>query len=267
MNERSRSDDRPLAVVTGASSGIGRALAEVFADEGFDLVLCARSDRLDEVVAELGPHVAVQPVHADLSEPEGVDSLVEAVHRTHRPVDALAINAGVGGGGAFLDRPISDHLEVIALNNASAVHLAHRLLPDMVARGAGRVLFTSSIAATMPGPFQSTYNASKAFLQSFAQALRTELIDTGVTVTALMPGPTDTDFFERADLEDTSVGQGAKDDPVAVARDGFEAMMAGKDHVVAGSVKNRLQVAASTVLPERATAAMHARMSAPGSGS
>ena len=118
----------------------------------------------------------------------------------------------------------------------------------------------------MPGPYQSTYNASKAFLQSFAQALRTELLDTGVTVTALMPGPTDTDFFERAGLEDTSVGQGSKDDPMSVARDGVDAMLAGKDHVVAGSLKHRLQAALSTVLPERAASAMHARMSAPGSG-
>ncbi len=259
--------ERPMAVVTGASSGIGRSLADVFVDEGFDVVICAESERLDEAAAALeGRGARVTPVHADLANPGGVEALADAVQRTGRPVDALAINAGVGGGGAFLDRPVEDHLRLIALNNASAVHLAHLLLPAMVARGQGRVLFTSSIAATMPGPYQSTYNASKAFLQSFSQALRTELAVTGVTVTALMPGPTDTDFFERADLEDTSVGQSSKDDPAAVARDGFDALMAGKDHVVAGSVKNRVQTAMASVIPERAASAMHAKMAEPGSG-
>jgi short-subunit dehydrogenase len=133
----------------------------------------------------------------------------------------------------------------------------------MVDRGEGRLLFTSSIAGTMPGPYMSTYNASKAFLLSFAKAIRQELKDTGVTVTALMPGPTDTDFFERADMEDTKLGQSKKDDPAAVAREGFEALMAGDDHVVAGSFKNKVQAGMAKVMPERATAAAHAPMSRP----
>jgi short-subunit dehydrogenase len=137
----------------------------------------------------------------------------------------------------------------------------------MARRGAGRVLFTSSIAATMPGPYMATYNASKSFVYSLSQALRTELKDSGVTVTALMPGPTETEFFERAGMEDTKLGQAKKDDPADVARDGFEAMMEGKDHVVAGSFKNRIQVAAATVLPDTVTSAAHGKMAEPGSGS
>jgi short-subunit dehydrogenase len=141
------------------------------------------------------------------------------------------------------------------------------VLPDMVARGEGGILFTSSIAAVMPGPYMSTYNASKSFLLSFAEALRVEVKDAGVTVTALMPGPTDTRFFERADMEDTKLGQSKKDDPSDVARDGFEALLAGKDHVVAGSMKNTAQVVAAKVVPDKVAAAAHAPMSKPGSGS
>jgi short-subunit dehydrogenase len=137
----------------------------------------------------------------------------------------------------------------------------------MIARGEGGILFTSSIAAVMPGPYMSTYNASKSFLLSFAEALRVEVRDAGVTVTALMPGPTDTDFFERADMEDTKLGQSKKDDPRDVARDGFEALLAGKDHVVAGSIRNRAQVAAAKAVPDKVAAAAHAPMSKPGSGS
>jgi len=136
----------------------------------------------------------------------------------------------------------------------------------MVARNSGKVLFTSSIAASMPGSYQAVYNASKSFVQSFAEAIRNELKDTGVTVTALMPGPTDTEFFERADMEDTRVGSGKKDDPAQVARQGFDALMSGKDHVVAGSFKNKVQVVAGKVMPDTAKAEMHRKMAEPGSG-
>jgi short-subunit dehydrogenase len=158
-------------------------------------------------------------------------------------------------------------MNLVDLNVREAVHLTHRVLPPMIARGTGGLLFTSSIAATMPGPYMSTYGASKAFLLSFAEALCVELVDSGVVVTALMPGPTDTEFFRRAGMEDTKLGQAEKDDPRDVARDGFEALMAAKDHVVAGSFKNRAQVAAARVLPDRTTAQMHGAMAKPGSGS
>jgi short-subunit dehydrogenase len=151
------------------------------------------------------------------------------------------------------------------LNVTSAVHLTRLLLPEMVERGTGRVLFTSSIAATAPGPYHATYAASKAFLYSFAEAIRYELRDTGVTVTSLMPGPTDTDFFERAGMEDTRIGaMENKDDPAEVAREGFEALMSGRSHVIAGSARNRVQATAAKFLPEGAKARTQAAMTEPG---
>ncbi|MBV9950755.1 MAG: SDR family NAD(P)-dependent oxidoreductase [Acidimicrobiia bacterium] len=255
---------RALAAVTGASSGIGLELARQFAEHGFDLIVAAEGDDIQTAAAELraeGTEVAA--VRADLATREGVDALVGAIQQADHPLDALALNAGVGVSGPFWETALDEHLGLIELNVAGAVHLARQLLPAMVERGEGRLLFTSSIAATMPGPYMSTYNASKAFLLSFAQAIRQELKDTGVTVTALMPGPTDTEFFERADMEDTKLGQSKKDDPVEVAREGFEALMAGDDHVVAGSFKNKVQAGMAKVLPERATAAAHAPMSRP----
>lgn len=257
----------PLAVVTGASSGIGLELAHQFAEHGFDLVLCAEDDELAIAADALRANrVAVDAVRADLARPEGVTHLADRVTATGRPVDALVVNAGIGVGGPFVgDSSVADQLRVVDVNVRSAVHLAKLLLPAMADRGSGRVLFTSSIAAVLPGPFQAVYNASKAFLLSFAQALREELKDTGVTVTALLPGPTDTEFFERAELGDTKLGASDKDDPEVVARQGYEAMMAGKDRVVAGSPKNKAQVAAANVLPDPALAAQHRKLTEPGS--
>lgn len=258
---------RALAVVTGASSGIGFELAKQFAQHDFDLVIAAENAGIADAARELsalGAHVT--PVQADLSTADGVETLYGTVTATGRPVDAAAINAGIGVGGPFADTDLDDDLRLIDLNVRSAVHLAKLVVRDMAGRRAGRVLFTSSIAATQPGAFQATYNASKAFLLSFSEALRSELKDSGVTVTALMPGPTETDFFERADLTDTKLGQSKKDDPALVAKHGFEALMDGKDHVVAGSVKNNVMAGASKVLPETAKAAMHRKMAEPGSG-
>ncbi|HET9772550.1 MAG TPA: SDR family oxidoreductase [Acidimicrobiia bacterium] len=256
-----------LAVVTGASSGIGLELAREFAEHGFDLVIVAEDEGIEAAAVQLRKSGGtVLAVRADLADPDGVEQLYRQVRQLGRPVDALVVNAGIGVNGAFIETDLQAHLQLIDLNVTGAVHLAHLILPDMAARGRGGVLFTSSIAATVPVPYLSTYAASKAFLLSFAEALRVELQDSGVTVTALMPGPTDTDFFERAHMEDTKLGQSKKDDPRDVARDGFAALMAGKDHVVAGSRKNKLQVAAAQVMPDRATAAVQASMARPGSG-
>jgi uncharacterized protein len=258
---------RPLAVVTGASSGIGRELAKQFAAHDFDLIIAAEDAELSDAAAELRTTGAdVVPVQVDLTTPAGVEELYERVRGAGRPLDAIALNAGVGAGGAFAtDTALEDELRVIDLNVRSTVHLAKLVVGDMVARGAGRMLFTSSIAATMPGSFQAVYNASKSFVQSFALALRNELKDTGVTVTALMPGPTDTEFFERADMLDTKVGVSDKDDPADVARDGFEALMAGKERVVSASLSTRLQGRGSRFMPDKAKAEMHRRMAEPGS--
>jgi len=233
---------RPLAVVTGASSGIGRALAVQFAENGYDLVVAAEDDRIEPVARTLARNGAQAiPVQANLATFDGVEDLYRAIQDAGRP-DAVALNAGVGVGGDFArDNDLADELRLIGLNVTGAVHLARRVLPDMIAAGRGGLLFTSSIAATAPGPYHATYAASKAFLLSFAEAVRYELRDTGVTVTTLMPGPTDTEFFDRAGMQGTKLREDvSKDDPAEVAREGIEALMAGKDHVVAGSMKNKV---------------------------
>jgi short-subunit dehydrogenase len=254
-----------LAVVTGASSGIGRALAHEFADHGFDVVIAAEDAELDAAAAELKTAaVTVTPVRVDLATTDGVNQLYATITSMGRPVDAMAVNAGIGAGGAFAtETSLDQELEIVDLNCRSTVHLTKLVVGDMVRRRAGRLLFTSSIAATIPGSYQAVYNASKSFVQSFALALRDELKDTGVTVTSLMPGPTDTDFFSRARMLDTKIGAGPKDDPRDVAHDGFEALMAGKERVAAGSMRNRVQAAASRLIPDRVKAQMHRKMAQP----
>jgi uncharacterized protein len=260
------SETKPLAVVTGASSGIGRELAKQFAENGFDLVVNAEDARLDEAAAQLRATGAdVRAVRADLRTADGVEELYTAISAAGRPVDAAALNAGVGQGGAFLDTDLADELAIIDLNITSTVRLAKRLLRDMAVRDEGRILITSSIASTMPGSFQAVYNASKSFLQSFAEALQNELKDTGITVTSLMPGPTETDFFHRADMDDTKIGASSKDDPAQVAEQGFRALMKGEAKIVAGSVGTKAQGVANKVLPDKLKAAAHRQMAEPGS--
>jgi len=267
MSEQQTPSPRPFALVTGASSGIGLALARQFASNGFDLVIAAEDPgihRVSEELAGLGADVFAEEV--DLATPLGVEALHRAATADGRTLAAAALNAGVGVGGPFAQTDLESDLRLVDLNVRSTVHLAKLVVPDMVARGEGRLLFTASIAATAPGPYHATYAASKAFVHSFAEALRTELKDSGVTVTSLMPGPTDTEFFERADMEDTAVGQGPKDDPDDVARDGFKALMAGKDHVVAGARRNSLQAGAASVLPDAVAARAQAAQAAPRGG-
>jgi uncharacterized protein len=259
---------KEFAVVTGASSGIGFELARQFAEHGYDLLIAAEDDAIQQAAVDLrrdGENQVVA-VQADLATYEGVEKLYAAVLESGRGVDALALNAGRGIGGEFVDgTDLADELNVIAVNVTSTVHLAKRVIPDMVRRDAGRVLFTSSIASTMPGTYQAVYNASKSFVQSFAEALRAELNDSNVSVTSLMPGPTDTNFFHRAEMDDTKMGAAKKDDPAQVAKQGFEALMKDKEKVVAGSAKTKAQGAMSKVLPDRAKAEMHRKMAEPGS--
>ncbi|MDD9205269.1 SDR family NAD(P)-dependent oxidoreductase, partial [Georgenia sp. 10Sc9-8] len=205
----------------------------------------------------------VQEVRADLATAEGVDRLVDAITSGGRQVDVLVLNAGVANGGPFLESPLEGDLKVVGLNVLAQVRLAKRLLPDMVARGQGRVLMTASTASLMPGPYYATYAASKAFVHSFAEALRHELKDTGVTVTSLLPGPTDTEFFERSGMTDTTVARSSKDDPAKVAADAYAGLMKGEHRVVVGSAKVRAQVATAAVLPDPAKAAVHGAMAKP----
>ena len=256
-------DPTPLALVTGASSGIGLELARQFAGHGYDLFVSAEGG-LDPAVAQL--RTLGRQVHAfeaDLRTGQGVEALYAAVSAHGRPLAAAALNAGIGRGGAFVDNGLDDELDVIRLNVLGTVHLAKLILDDMVLADAGAILITSSIAAEMPGAFQTTYNASKSFLQSFTEALQAELAQTEVVLTALMPGPTDTNFFHRAGLDDAPIARGPLEDPARVARQGFEALMGGKDKTVGGSLATKATAAAAAVLPDKVKALLHRRANRP----
>jgi len=255
---------RQLAVVTGGSSGIGLELARQCLRTGFDVIIAA--DRpMEGSVAELQAEGGrVETVECDLATRGGVEKLVEAL--AGREPDALLANAGHGLGHGFLDQNFDEITHVIDTNITGTLYLIHKVGNQMRARGAGRILITGSIAGFMPGAFQAVYNGTKAFIDSFSWALRNELKDTGVTVTCLMPGVTDTEFFERADLMDTKVGQDEhKADPAEVAKIGFKAMMDGEGDVVAG-LKNKLQTAIASVTPAAVLAEQHRKMAEPGSG-
>jgi len=258
---------KPLALVTGASSGIGLHLARQFAQHGFDLFLCAEDDGLEAASAGLRAAGAeVRVLRTDLRAEAAVDALYAAVSASGRPLDAAALNAGVGHGGPFVTADLSESLDIIRLNVLGTVQLAKLVLTDMTARNSGRVLFTSSIASTLPGSFHAVYNASKSFVQSFAEALQDELQGTGVTITSLMPGPTRTNFFHRAEMDDTLLGRGPQEDPGKVARQGFQALMAGRRKVVGGSMLTKAQTAATAVLPDSAKARVHRLLAKPRSG-
>ncbi len=252
-----------LAIITGASTGIGYELAKCCAEDGFDLLIAADEPEIHQAAEDfkqLG--VQVESVEADLATIEGVDTLYAAANG--RTVDALLANAGLGLGGAFLDQDFADVRHVIDTNITGTIYLAQKVGADMSARGQGRILFTGSIAGFTPGTFNATYNGTKAFIDSFSFALRNELKDTGVTVTCLMPGATETEFFERADMLDTKIGQSKKDDPVDVAKAGYEAMMSGEGDVVTG-FKNKVMSAAALLTPSDVLAEQHRKDAEPGS--
>ena len=255
--------NRPLAVVTGASSGIGFELAAECARNGFDLVIAA--DRpMGEAEANLvSLGAAVTAVEADLATEEGVAQLNSKI--AGQPVDVLIANAGHGLGKGFLDQSLREIIHVVDTNITGTLALLHQVGNDMRRRGAGRILIVGSIAGFMPGAFQAVYNGTKAFIDSFAAALRNELKDTGLTVTCLMPGATETEFFQRANMMDTKVGTEEKMPASDVARIGFEAMMNGEADVVAGA-KNKLQAAMAHVTPSSVLAEQHRKMAEPGTG-
>jgi uncharacterized protein len=259
--------DRPLALVTGASSGIGLELARQFAEHGFDLVVVAEDDELEAAAVRLqATGAAVSPVRADLTRYDDVELVWRAVQGSGRRLEAAALNAGVGVGGRFTETDLDAELGLVQLNCASTLHLAKRVATHLVAQGSGRILFTSSVASQAPQPFQAVYGASKAFVQSLALALREELSDTGVSVTALLPGPTDTEFFDRADLTDTRLGASdAKDDPAQVVRQGYEGLMDGEASVFAGSLASKAMGRLSALTPDSLGAKTTKPMAAPGS--
>ncbi|QJP12982.1 SDR family NAD(P)-dependent oxidoreductase [Starkeya sp. ORNL1] len=257
---------RPLAVVTGASSGIGFELAKIAAREGYDLVIAADEPEIREAATRLSTNGAnVKAVEVDLSHLEGVDQLYAAIEGTGRPVEVLIANAGRGLGRAFLDQDVADWRRVVDTNITGTIYLVQKVAREMQARDQGRILITGSIAGFMPGAFQAVYNGTKAFIDSFSFAIRNELKNTKVTITCLMPGATETEFFERADMMDTKVGQAEKDDPADVAETGFKAMLAGEGDVVSGW-KNKLQSAIANITPAGVLAEQHRKMAAPGTG-
>jgi uncharacterized protein len=262
-NRIAKNGIRPLAVVTGASSGIGLHLAKQCAENGFDLLIAADDPAVNKAAQELRrTGASVDVVETDLATTMGVDQLFAAIRS--RPVAALLANAGHGLGHAFLDQEFEEARHVIDTNVTGTVYLIHKVGRDMRKRGVGRILITGSIAGFIPGTYQAVYNGTKAFMDSFSFALRAELKDAGVTVTCLMPGATDTEFFKRADMLDTKVGAGKKEDPTDVAKVGFEAMMKGEGDVVSGW-KNKIQSAMATVTPSGVLAEQHRKMAEPGS--
>jgi short-subunit dehydrogenase len=254
---------RKLAIVTGASSGIGLEIAKLAAEDGYDLIVAA-----DTPFVEAGPAlrdfgVDVREVEGDLATQQGLDQLLAAVG--DRQVDVLVANAGHGLGHGFLDQSPQEWQHIINTNVTGTLLLIQPIVKRMVERGEGRVLITGSIAGHMAGTFQAVYNGSKAFIDSFAAALNEELRDTGVTVTCLKPGATETEFFHRAEMEDTKVGQAKKDDPADVAKAGWDAMNKGEASVIYG-LKNKMQVAGASMMTDATTAKMHRAQAEPGSG-
>jgi short-subunit dehydrogenase len=254
---------RPLALVTGASSGIGFELARCCAEHGFDLLIAADEPAIHRAAKVLRlPGVSIESVQTDLATPEGVDALCAAAGA--RPISALLANAGRGLGHAFLDQDFEQVQRVVDTNVTGTLYLVHKVGREMRRLGRGRILITGSIAGYMPGTFNAVYNGSKAMLDSFAMAFRQELEGSGVTVTCLMPGATETRFFERANLLDTRIGASRKARPDMVAKLGFEAMMRGDGEIVVG-LGNKLRALAAHFTPAELLAKQHARIARPGS--
>jgi len=258
-----------FAIVTGASSGIGYSLAKELAARDYDLVIVSAGERLARAAEDFrSAGVSVEDVQADLATKEGVERFWEHVKALGRPIDIACLNAGVGVGGLFHETSLEEELNMINLNRAGTVQLAKYITRDMLSRNDGKILFTSSIAGEMVAPREAVYAATKAFVLSFAHSLRYELKDTGVTVTALQPGPTDTDFFHRAGMDNTEVGSKGKSEsqPDDVARQGIEALLAGKDHVYSASMKTKVEGMLANLTPGSVKGAMHEKVARPKTG-
>lgn len=245
-----------FCVITGAASGIGLELARIAATEGHSLLLADRDPSIETVCASFG----AAPVLADLSRRGGVDALCDRL--AGRVPDLLMLNAGRSLGHAFIEQAEDEILDVIETNVIGTTMLARRIAPQMVARGSGRILMTGSIVGYMPGPFQAVYNATKSYVNSLSVAFAHELSGSGVTVTCLMPGATETRVFERAGMLDTPIGQMKKENPAKVARTGYDAMMAGREQITHGMM-NKVQAAAAEVLPAGIVAELHRKIAEP----
>ena len=251
------SEQKKYALITGGTSGIGKELTKLFAKDGYNLIIVARNTgELDATANEFKTAgIDVITIPKDLFNSEAAIELYNEVKGKGIEIDVLVNDAGQGLYGKFIDTDTKRELEIIQLNIASLISLTKPFLKDMVARGDGKILNLSSVASKIPGPWQSVYHGTKAFVQSFTEAVRSEIKDSGVTITALLPGATDTDFFHKADMEDSKILESGMSDPADVAKDGYDALMAGDDKVISG-FKNKAQVALSNLTPDHLVADM-----------
>lgn len=256
-----------FALVTGATSGIGLELAKLFAKDNFNLIIVARDEHKLESTAQVLKEQGVEviTISKDLFIPEAAKELYEEVQQLAVQVDVVVNDAGQGVYGKFIENDLDKEIDIIQLNIAALVTITKLFLRDMVARGTGKILNVASVAGKAPGPYQAVYHGTKAFVHSFNEAVRTEVKDTGVTITSLLPGATDTDFFRKADMLDSKIVQeGELADPAKVAKDGYEAMLAGKDMVVSG-FKNKVQVAMGNLTPDSMQAEQMEKIQEPAS--
>ena len=260
------STEKGYALITGATSGIGYELAKVFAKNGFDLFIIARSEgELQRTSEELKQqfNVTVETITADLFEPENAFGIFDEIKQRDVQINVLVNNAGQGEYGEFIETDINREIDIIQLNIVSLVVLTKHFLKDMVQRGEGRILNVASIAGKLPGPLQSVYHGTKAFVHSFTEAIREEVKDRGVVVTSLLPGATDTDFFNKANMQDSKIVQEGKlDDPAKVAKDGYDALMNNDDMVISG-MKNKIQVGMSNIISDETVAKQMHKKQAP----
>lgn len=242
--------NQKTALITGATSGIGYELASLFAKDHYNLVIVARNQQeLNTKADEFRQHgITVTAIAKDLSKMDEAKALCDEVTV---PIDVLVNDAGQGVYGLFTDNDLERELDIIHLNICATVILTKHFVKEMAGRGEGKVLNLGSVAGKLPGPWQAVYHATKAFILSFTTAIREEMKDSGVTFTALMPGATDTDFFNKAGMNDSKMLQDKESlsNPADVAKDGYEALMAGEDRIISG-LKNKVQVNMSNMMPD-----------------
>jgi len=253
------------ALITGATSGIGYELAKLFAQDGYNLVLVARTQQdLDEKSAEFSGQYGVQvtTIAKDLFDGKAASAVYEEVKAKGIKIDVLVNDAGQGQYGLFVEQDIDRLLDIIQLNVTSLTVLTHAFLKDMVATNEGKILQLASIASELPGPWQAVYHATKAYVLHLTEGLVNELKDTNVTITALQPGATDTDFFNKAEMQNSKITDTKLSDPAKVAKDGYEALMKGDDKIVSG-FKNKVMVSMSNVMPDSTVAEQMNQMQKP----
>ncbi len=260
-------DQKKYALVTGATSGIGKELAKLLAQDQYNLIIVGRKqDELDSIANELKSinTIEVHTLQKDLFNNDAAFQVYDEVMALGIQPDILINDAAQGQYGLFVDNDIHRELDIIQLNISSVVILTKLFLKDMVARGDGKILNVASIAGKVPGPYQAVYHGTKAFIHSFNEAVCNEIKDTGVTLTSLLPGVTNTDFFNKAEMTNSKVVQDESSmaDPADVAKDGYDALMAGDDMVISG-LKNKMQVAMSNVTPDSMVAEMMKKQQEP----